>query len=535
METRNSWIANANSAIAKLVAEMSADPAGQFSVSVYETARLVSLAPDAAGHLRRIRFLLAGQQEDGDWGGPDDYGLVPLLSATESLLTVLFRPTDCDENHTLHQDVLRAADRGLRAVFRRINRHQPVLPPTFAADVIVPALIGELNAHLDRLEAKPLAGLEDWLDDRRLAMPAIANTAQLARLRHAAGLGHPLPEKLVHALEAIGPQARGADFATPVDECVGCSPAATAIWLGNEGTQGNRYLAEVQEPGTGAVPTAAPVAFFERTWVLAALAGAGLPVPGADVLVASLHAAFGEFGAAAGPGLPPDADDTATALYALALLESPRDPSCLWGYQSGEHFSCFPGEQSPSTATNAHVLQALGTALDGPERTHCRTAMASVRGWLCEQQDSSGRWWDRWHASPFYATACCTAALTEHGGDAGAAAAHRAVAWVLAAQHSDGSWGEWDGTAEETAYALKILLRAKESGWDEAIGQAAARGAGFLLDRAGSTDCPPLWHDKDLYAPARIVRAEVLAALHLAHTDRRVAPLLSRDHGREAS
>ena len=52
---------------------------------------------------------------------------------------------------------------------------------------------------------------------------------------------------------------------------------------------------------------------------------------------------------------------------------------------------------------------------------------------------------------------------------------------------------------------------------------AVARAVPHLLrslNRAdgGGADEPALWHDKDLYRPAAIVRAGVLAALHLART-----------------
>ena len=34
----------------------------------------------------------------------------------------------------------------------------------------------------------------------------------------------------------------------------------------------------------------------------------------------------------------------------------------------------------------------------------------------------------------------------------------RAAEWVLATQRPDGAWGRWEGTAEETAYAVQILV-----------------------------------------------------------------------------
>ncbi|MFD0850660.1 prenyltransferase/squalene oxidase repeat-containing protein, partial [Actinomadura adrarensis] len=83
-----------------------------------------------------------------------------------------------------------------------------------------------------------------------------------------------------------------------------------------------------------------------------------------------------------------------------------------------------------------------------------------MSAWLADRQQADGSWADRWHASPFYATTAATLALHSFGTPRGRHAAHvdRAVRWVLATQHGDGSWGRWGGTAEETAYALHILL-----------------------------------------------------------------------------
>src|SRR5205823_6249567 len=125
---------------------------------------------------------------------------------------------------------------------------------------------------------------------------------------------------------------------------VGCSPAATAVWLGDRGVSTRwhpsvSYLEAVQHGGGGPVPVAAPLAVFERAWVLAAIAGAGMKVTAPHDLVRSLRAALGVHGAAGGPGLPADADDTATILFALARLGDPRSPECLRTYQQGAHFA----------------------------------------------------------------------------------------------------------------------------------------------------------------------------------------------------
>ncbi|MGH3870281.1 MAG: prenyltransferase [Pseudonocardiaceae bacterium] len=511
---------------AALVSEMSADSDGQFSASVYETGRLVALAPSLRGHRERVHFLLDHQHANGEWGGPDHYAIVPTLSATEALL----RDIELGSGQRLpYPAMVSAAERGLRALFARLDGRAPILPDTVAIELIVPALIIDINEHL-----AGKAGLDSVADGRLLPAPDGANAALLARLRESVHQGRALPRTLLHSLEVIGTPVRGAPSVEPNRGGVGCSPAATAAWLGDVAAGGNhhpfvRYLESVQDVD-GAVPVAAPLGLFERAWVLSTLAEAGLGSTAERSLVQSIHTEFGEWGVAGGPGLPPDADDTATALYALARYGRPRSPACLWAYRAGAHFSCFPGERTPSTSTNAHVLQAFGACLtpDLPERSDYLQAMARLTGWLADHQDDDGSWRDKWHASPYYATKCCVVALVEHGGAAGAAAASRAVRWVLDLQRPDGSWGHWVGTPEETAYALQILVRANDSGTGDVIARAAARGCAFLLRAGGHHEHPPLWHDKDLYTPMRIVRAEVLAGLHLAHTDRRVRALLSR-------
>jgi hypothetical protein len=245
--------------------------------------------------------------------------------------------------------------------------------------------------------------------------------------------------------------------------------------------------------------------------------------------VRDLHAAFGEFGVAGGSGLPEDADDTATALSALARLGSPRSPDCLWAYQEQDgHFACFFDERTPSTSTNAHVLQAFGTCLtpDLPRPARYLHAMARLTAWLCDRQETDGSWWDKWHASPYYATACCALALGDHGDHRAVDALRRAAEWVLDTQRPDGSWGWWTGTYEETAYAVRVLSRARPARTNDLIDRAVARGCARLLG-GGDEPYPTLWHDKDLYAPVRIVRAEGLAALHVAHANPRVAELVA--------
>ncbi|MDT7789947.1 MAG: hypothetical protein QOF58_8366 [Pseudonocardiales bacterium] len=416
-----------------LLAELTDDPWSGVTPSVYETGRLVALAPWLEGHHARVRYLIDSQNSDGTWGGPGEYALVPTLSAVDAL-----------QRHP-------AARRGLEAVRKLLSRKLK-LPDTVAVELIVPALAERL-------------GLRTPFDPR-----------PLHALRH-----RPLPEKLWHTLEIFGPRPE----VTTTNGIVAASPAATATQLQRPTpSQSLDYLQTVQRRHNGPVPAGVPVPLFERSWIIVALKSAGLDVP--DPMIEQIR--FTAEGAAGGPGLPADADDTATALHALALCDSPRPTEVLDRYREARHFACFPHERTPSTSTNAHALQALRED-------------EKLEEWLRDMQEPEGFWRDKWHASPYYATACVTNAL--HGNE-------KAVDWVLRTQRSDGSWGRWEGTYEETAYAIRILSHSPRQ-----VTTAITRGARFMHDW-GDREHPPLWHDKDLYTPTRIVRAEGMAALHLA-------------------
>ncbi|MEU0879511.1 prenyltransferase/squalene oxidase repeat-containing protein [Lentzea sp. NPDC005914] len=467
------WTDHDDRAVADLVAAVCADPLGQVSPSVYETARLLASAPWLDGHAERLEFVLTAQNADGSWGAPDGYEFVPTLSAVEALSAVLRREEAADP-----EPVRRAVERGM-AVLR-----QPRLsiPDTIAVELVVPWLAGSIGVDLPgNLDYRMLMGLR-------------------SRVRS----GQPIPEKAWHSLEALGGDALRAAVVRPVNGIVCGSAAATAAWLGERTEhEAVAVLEHLQSLDKGAVRGISCINVFEPAWVVALLADAGLTVSG---LTERLTAAVGPSGAPAGTGLPADSDDTAGVLYALAKLGAPGPVDVLWDYEGEDHFVCFPDEQTPSTSTNAHILDVFGAYYTGQPRIGA--AIAKITSYLAFAQAANGSWWDKWHASPYYATLCCAQALFRTGGRSPMVS--RAVEWVLNSQRLDGSWGRWSGTAEETAYSvLLLLLCAPENGRAR---QAASWAAGFLR---ATDEHPPLWHDKDLYTPIAVVRAARLAALRL--------------------
>ncbi|WP_240809639.1 prenyltransferase/squalene oxidase repeat-containing protein [Actinomadura sp. WMMA1423] len=555
-----------------LVADLVRDTWGRSSPSVYETGRLVSLAPWLTGHSERIRFLLDTQRPDGGWGPPDPgYALVPTLSATEALLSTLASVGRRWPSGVYVAEVVRGAGRALRTVARWIYGGAATdFPDMPAIEHITPALIEAINGHLDRLRDDP--ALATWWTGGRLVPPAGMDGAFVAAARAHLEAGGAVPLKVQHALEVAGASARRAESVHPVPlpaptrprgdspapqepgrfATVGASTAATAAWLGSPGRGGEgvdaalRYLEAAVEQHGGPVPVAVPVTNFERGWVLGWLARAGLAPSVPPELTAQMRASLGEEGAPGGTGLPPDADTSSGVLYALSLLGEPHPPDLLWKYETKTHFCSWPGENGRSVTTNAHVLEAFGHYLESGGADPAGRYAASARkaaSWLTGEQSNDGSWVDRWHASPLYATSCAALALNEFGGAESADAVRRAVEWVLREQRPDGSWGRWEGTAEETAYAVHILTLARPSADDatdpaarEAAERAVRRGDAYLRAALRTTTGPltgarrdvdsgkaPLWHDKDLYRPTTIVQAAVLGALRLARCDARVS------------
>ncbi|MEV6013581.1 prenyltransferase/squalene oxidase repeat-containing protein [Streptomyces sp. NPDC051976] len=273
-----------------------------------------------------------------------------------------------------------------------------------------------------------------------------------------------------------------------------------------------RYLEALQHRYGGPVPSITPITYFERAWLLNTFAGAGMASGTPTALLDSLEAALTPQGAPAGAGLPPDADDTAAILLALATYGRGQRPEALMDYRTDDYFQCFIGERTPSVSTNAHVLETLShhVAQHLQDKARYGQAMDAVSVWLLAAQNPDGSWLDKWHASPYYATLCCTQALTAHASAAAIPAQRHAVQWVLETQHPDGGWGLWHSTAEETAYAVQILAP-QSGGGNSRVRQALVRGRACL---AGALPLTPLWHDKDLYTPKRVVRAARTAALH---------------------
>jgi hypothetical protein len=499
-----------DAAIARLVGATLSDPADALYPSVYETARLVSLAPWLRGHAARLAYLLAEQRADGSWGGPERYALVPTLSATEALVRTLACERDGGADRARVES---AAGRGLRAAQRLLaEAASGGVAPTVVAIFTVPALVQAINGLVERAP-----GFADrWPSGGRLERPASLPDGPLAALREG---GFRVSRLVGHYLELVGPVATQDPGFDPGGDFLGCSPAATAAWLGESPPAGHpaiQVLDDLQARHRGLVPTLTSIVFYERAWLLGNLIDAGVEPGAVRALADDLPPRVGELGAPTAPGLAYEAETTSVVAAALARIAVVQAPTFLWQYDAKTHFMATIPEHAPSATTNAHVMEAMGAYLASAAVDAARYADAirRIAAWLRERQHADGYWTDKWHAAPLFATMRCALALHRHGGDLLRDVVDRAVRWILRSQRDDGAWGQWDATAEETAYAVQTLLHVSTTVAGD-VERAVARGCSFLRRRGIDGPHPPLWIGKELYTPVRIVQAAILGALKL--------------------
>jgi len=294
---------------------------------------------------------------------------------------------------------------------------------------------------------------------------------------------------------------------------VAVSPSATAYFAtyvkkGDENSL--RYLHNVTNPD-GGMPNVAPFDVFEIGWTLWNLSlipnleNKDKLKPHLDFLSKAWQPKSG-IGFAADYSVK-DSDDTSLVYETLLRYGIEKDLSSVLAYEEENHFRCFDFEVNPSISANIHVLSALAQAgLDKNNR-----AVEKVLGYLKKSKDTHLPFWaDKWHSSPYYATAHAIIASAgidnELAGDS--------VEWIVNTQNKDGSWGTYLPTAEETAYALQALWI-----WDQKVARVSKdifyRGAHWLEDHMEDS-YPPLWIGKCLYSPKLVIRSAIISALALS-------------------
>ena len=466
--------------------------------SPYDIAWMARLRTGAAGEPRwpgLLNWLIENQHLDGSWGGEIEYFHDRIICTVAAMIAL--------KENASHPHAERAIVRGENYLWHHL--------------------------HLLRYDPSDLVGFE-------LVFPTLLAQAQGLGLdvpMHAYGYGEVQAAKLrlipphmlyspristVYSLEFLGASGdvKRLEQALNSNGALGNSPATTAyyLWLRSDGDErAEAYLETVRTERENIIPVY-PFRTFERTWVLNNLTFSRLPVTtyAKGDLWSELRKELGTTGAGFDVtfGIP-DGDTTSVCCRLLLEAGHDVDPAVLARYEdrSERFIRTYDYERNASVSTNVHALDALQQMPGYPDREAVREQIAVM---LLGKRVYNTYWADKWHASPYYATAHALVALSREGSHLIHGCRHT-VEWLIRTQREDGSWGYFcRGTQEETAYVLGALLHlAPIYGFGT---DPIHRGAQYLA-RAHEEGraYAPLWIVKCLYAPQDIIRSAVLAAL----------------------
>jgi halimadienyl-diphosphate synthase len=446
-----------------------------------------------------IDWLIAHQQPDGSWGGSIRYYHDRILCTLTAIIAL--------RNNGEAPVVRNAIMRGEKYIWHNLHRlrHDPFELVGF--ELILPTLLIEaLDLGLDiprhtcgygRIRQQKLG----------LIPPALLYSPQVTTVHSLEFLGKDgNPEQMRQAIAANG--------------SLGNSPATTCYYLlrGGDDDRTLTYLKNMVKHNKDIIYLY-PCRTFELTWVLHSLSFCDRPLT--DLVEASIWKELLDSLGKKGIGLDStfgieDGDITSVTVRLLTMAGYSVDPAILARFEVQEKyiFRTYEYERNPSIGTNVHALEALSLLPDYPNREETKDR---ILAFLMSNRIFDTYWVDKWHASPYYATAHVLVGMSKSTPGM-LRECRSAVEWLAHTQREDGSWGFFDrGTVEETAYALTALLYSiRLFSIDRDLLQ---RGVAYLYRETGGQfadhQYPPLWIGKPLYVPHDIVHASVLSALVL--------------------
>jgi halimadienyl-diphosphate synthase len=468
-----------------------------------------------------LQWLVEHQLPDGSWGGVIRYEHDRVLCTLAALVPLAIFGR-------------RAADResvaaGIRYLWQRghLLRTEPVQPVGF--ELLLPTLVERARQaglcvppHLDIYSAERDHKL-------RLIPPRVLYSSQTT---------------VAHSLEFLGEgvDVAGLHAAQGANGAIGNSPAATAFFVAHANEpRAVEYLDDCLARSSGsAVTVLHPCETFELLWTAYHLYLGGTRAAwllGSDDR-SYLRAALEDGGVSLSRTFPtPDADDTAVALMLLRDVGEDVNAAVLQRFAlPGGYFASYPHERHSSVGVNLHVLHAL---LRVPGFPDAPRAIERLLDYIEGEQVNGLYWLDKWHISPFYATAHALHVLyqlpSEYASRVGPMV-ERSWAWLRESQNENGSWGFYgEPTCEETAYALLALATVGPAHEDDRARAQCAAGLEYLSAAADAAEdgaevlFPPLWVDKCLYTPTLVVRA-VMDAARYACNRRWASALIASPH-----
>ncbi len=484
--------------IEKLIEEIGP---GHMASTAYDTAWAARLGEiDWEISNLAIQWLAENQLPDGSWGARAPmYYHDRVLCTLAAMIAISYRGRRQEDKAQIEKGklalerIVGGATQGLRADPNGATVGFEMIAPTLAAEAERLGLIknqgDRILGRLSQLRAKKVSYLQGKMINRNMTM---AFSAEMAGVDGQ------------HMLDIENLQESNGS--------VGVSPSATAYfatYIKKGDATSLKYLRDTIKPD-GGMPNVAPFDVFEIAWALWNLSL--IPDLGHDEkLKPHLEFLSKAWRPQVGIGFAADytvkdSDDTGLVFDTLLRFGIEKDLASVLAYEEEDHFRCFDLEVNPSISANIHVLGALAQA--GLDKNN--SSVQKVLDFLGEAKGNDPFWIDKWHSSPYYATAHAVIACAGIANEF----VSGAVEWLIKTQNPDGSWGTYLSTAEETAYAIQALWV-----WNEKAASVPRsvfrQGAQWLEDHMYET-YPPLWIGKCLYSPNLVIRSAVISALALA-------------------
>ncbi|MFE6031002.1 prenyltransferase/squalene oxidase repeat-containing protein [Streptomyces niveus] len=477
---------------ADLLATLDSNPT---SSNTYNTAFIASLSTAAGTPCfpQALDWLRSHQHADGSWGAmlpvPVDR-LVSTLAAVASL-------AECRQPWAEN-----AVRTGVDYLWEHSEDWRASPHQTSAFELAVPYLLDQGRRAGLNLPAERFTDIEQL------------RTAKLGRLP--AVLPSDAPSPLLYSAELLSPQllARQAERFQAEDGSIGCSPAATAaLCRHGDNAAAESFLRRLAARSPdGGFPELAPIEIFILGWALYPIVRAGLRPAGIDKHLATLRGILATDGlvtmSAAFP--LPDADDTAMAMTILHRAGTDVTPYLphLLTFERDTYFTCYEFERDGSVAVNARIVEAFS-----PEPQRYAPQIEKAAGFIADHRIDGAYWYDKWHTSPYYATAHVAFGLASTAPELLNATAR----WLRETQHPDGSWGAAQGQPEETAYAVLALDALVQAGLTTDTAPMT-RAFAYLCRHVDDNDTQyaEMWNGRGLFTAPHLTRSAIIAALQLA-------------------
>ncbi|OAQ61667.1 ent-kaurene synthase [Pochonia chlamydosporia 170] len=512
------------------------------SPQVYDTAWVAMITKTTDGVKKWLfpesfHYLIRNQAQDGSWGFDINSQTVGILDTGAALLALLRHASDPWQILDYAKDEIagriRLASKSLAAQLKTWN--DITATNHIGVELIIPALLEYLRDEDDSLHFE---------FESKSALDAMA-AEKLSRFRPEM-LYEQRPSSALHSLEAfIGKLDFDRIAHHLFNGSMMASPSSTAAYLMNASNWDDRaegYLQDVNRRGTGhgdgGIAGTYPIHYFEFNWTVATLLQAGFDLAATSPTAVNKIAEIVRRGFVQDRGRAIDVDDTAKGLLALKRLGQSFGLSpdvMIKIFEKDDGFATFGGERDRSVSSHCHVLSVL---LEWGDRPRYASQIRKAAIFVCET------WWkhdkrfkDKWHLSHLYPTMLMIEAFTdllrefEANPDSGdfnfsqelrqkiAISLCQASTRTLLEQREDGSW---EGSAEQTAYAIMGLSKARHLCFLKDIESrmiwAIERGAAFLktLKTASARVPGRYWTSKTSYSVKLVYEAYVLAALKVS-------------------